>query len=67
MRADRLLSIMLMLQVHGRTTAGELSKRLEVSRRTIYRDREVLSAAGIPVAAVPGEVVDLVREALAHK
>jgi predicted DNA-binding transcriptional regulator YafY len=43
-----------MLQVHGRMTAGTLSKRLEVSRRTIYRDMEVLSAAGIPVAAERG-------------
>jgi predicted DNA-binding transcriptional regulator YafY len=54
MRADRLLSIVLLLQAHGRLTAGELSKRLEVSRRTIYRDMEVLSGAGIPVAAERG-------------
>ena len=54
MRADRLLSIVLLLQVHNRLTAGDLAKRLEVSRRTIYRDMEVLSAAGIPVAAERG-------------
>jgi predicted DNA-binding transcriptional regulator YafY len=54
MRADRLLSIVLLLQVHRRITAGELARRLEVSRRTIYRDMDVLSAAGIPVAAERG-------------
>ena len=54
MRADRLLSIVLLLQVHQRITAGELAERLEVSRRTIYRDMDVLSAAGIPVAADRG-------------
>jgi predicted DNA-binding transcriptional regulator YafY len=53
-RADRLLSIILLLQVRGRLTAGELAERLEVSRRTIYRDMEVLSGAGIPVVAERG-------------
>jgi predicted DNA-binding transcriptional regulator YafY len=53
-RADRLLSIILLLQVRGRVTAGELAERLEVSRRTIYRDMEVLSGAGIPVVAERG-------------
>lgn len=54
MRADRLLSILLLLQVHRRITAHELAKRLEVSERTIYRDMEALSAAGIPVTAERG-------------
>jgi predicted DNA-binding transcriptional regulator YafY len=54
MRADRLLSILLLLQVHRRLTARELSKRLEVSERTIHRDMEALSAAGIPVTAERG-------------
>lgn len=54
MRADRLLSILLHLQVHRRITACELAKRLEVSERTIYRDMEALSTAGIPVIAERG-------------
>ncbi len=49
MRGDRLLSILLQLQSAGRLTAGELAERLEVSERTILRDLDALSAAGIPV------------------
>jgi predicted DNA-binding transcriptional regulator YafY len=54
MRADRLLSILLTLQVHQRVTARELARRLEVSERTIYRDMDALSGAGIPVLAERG-------------
>src|SRR5436190_21148166 len=54
MRADRLLSILLLLQVHRRLTARELANRLEVSERTIHRDMESLSAAGFPVFAERG-------------
>lgn len=54
MRADRLVSIMLLLQINRRITARELARRLEVSERTIYRDMEALSAAGIPVFAERG-------------
>src|SRR5690348_7589110 len=54
MRADRLLSILLLLQVHRRITAGELARRLEVSERTIHRDMQALGMAGIPVTAERG-------------
>ncbi len=54
MKADRLLSALLLLQAHGRLTGRELSERLEVSRRTIHRDMEALSAARIPITALRG-------------
>lgn len=53
-RADRLLSILLMLQSRGKITSRELADTLEVSERTILRDMEALSASGIPVLAERG-------------
>lgn len=54
MRADRLLSELLLLQAHGRLTGREISRRLEVSERTVHRDMEALSAARVPVFALRG-------------
>lgn len=49
MRASRLLSILILLQLRGRLTADYLAEEFEVSMRTVYRDIDALSAAGIPV------------------
>ncbi|MGI5171414.1 helix-turn-helix transcriptional regulator [Spirillospora sp. CA-253888] len=54
MRADRLVALVLLLRQHGRLTATELSRELEVSTRTVLRDIEALSTAGVPVYAERG-------------
>lgn len=55
MRAGRLLSLLLVLQNGGRVTARELAERLQVSERTVLRDIEVLSGAGVPVYSIRGQ------------
>lgn len=54
MRADRLLSIVWLLQSRGRMTAADLAGRLEVAPRTILRDIDALGVAGVPVVVHRG-------------
>lgn len=55
MQESRLFKIVYYLLKHGKSTAPELSEKFEVSVRTIYRDIDALSSAGIPVYAVQGK------------
>lgn len=54
MRASRLLQMLLLLQNRGRMTAGDLARELEVAPRTILRDVDALTEAGLPVVVQAG-------------
>jgi predicted DNA-binding transcriptional regulator YafY len=64
MRADRLLSLLMLLQTRGTLTAQTLAAELEVTERTIYRDVTALSASGVPVYTErgPGGGITLVED-----
>lgn len=54
MRASRLLRLLLLLQNQGRTTSASLARTLEVAPRTILRDVDALTEAGLPVVVHTG-------------
>ena len=54
MRADRVVSMMLLLESRGRMTAAQLASELDVSRRTVMRDIEALGIAGVPIFSTRG-------------
>ncbi len=71
MRADRLISILLILQQRKKMRAEELAQELRVSLRTIYRDLTVLSASGFPIYSEKGPgggccIVDDYRSSLSR-
>ena len=55
MSQGRLFELLCLLLERGRMTAPQLAEHFEVSVRTIYRDIDALSAAGVPVYSAPGK------------
>lgn len=64
MRADRLLSLLMLLETRGKMTARQLAEELEVSERTIYRDIIALNTSGVPVYTEdgPGGGISLIED-----
>lgn len=60
-RIDRLFAMLLLLQRNSRLRAQDLAARLEVSKRTIYRDITALSEMGVPIVSLPGEGYELME------
>ncbi|WP_157241253.1 helix-turn-helix transcriptional regulator [Catenuloplanes japonicus] len=54
MRASRMMSLLLHLQVRGQATGAELARLLEVSERTVQRDAEALVSSGVPIRSTRG-------------
>lgn len=54
MKIDRLIAMIMILLEHEVQSAGELARKLEVSRRTIYRDIDTLTLAGLPIFTTQG-------------
>lgn len=63
-RADRLLRLVQLLRHHRSLTAQQLADRLEISKRTVYRDLDALDASGVRIRSTPGEGYALDRQAL---
>ena len=54
MKIDRLVSIIMILLERKKISASELAEMFEVTPRTIYRDIEAISLAGVPIVTYPG-------------
>ncbi len=60
-RTDRLLAIILELQAKGHLRAEDLAAIFETSKRTIYRDMQALTEAGVPIVSMTGQGYSLME------